>query len=222
MNYSDLAILLPTRNEEAGVGLVIDEVRHFIPGAKILVGDGGSTDSTFKVCEEREVVPLRIPLKGKGRAIKELIKLVETPYVVMLDSDFTYPACYILLMYSLLKQKEVDVVMGYRERKEAGAMPLINSIGNSLLSLLATILYMRNVYDVCTGMWGFKKSFLDSLDIKSKGFTLEAEFFVNAVKGGYGITQLPIKYRKRLGGSSPKLKFSDGLKIGWFLVRNSL
>ena len=83
---------------------------------------------------------------------------------------------------------------------------------------MASILYGRRVSDVCTGMWGFRTESVRSLDLKSVGFTLEAEIYAKAVKQGYEIEELPVYYRRRVGRA--KLRAVDGLKILWFLVKS--
>jgi len=68
-------------------------------------------------------------------------------------------------------------------------------------------------------MWGFRRDALKKFKLTSPKFTLEADFFVNAVKTKCNITQIPISYRARVDGSLPKLKVSDGFDIGWFLIK---
>ena len=157
--------------------------------------------------------------RGKGNVIKELLKEVDTPYVIMVNSDFTYPVSYIAAIYQLLSLSRADIVIGFRNIKEKDSMTLTNSLGNWCLSLLASVLYGKRVYDVCTGMWGFRTERLKRFNLTSKGFTLEADLFINTMRGGCKIEQIPIAYRKRLDGSKAKLKILDGFKIGWFLIR---
>lgn len=213
---SDLTILLPSLNEEQTIGLVIDEIRSLPVNSYIIVIDSG-TDSTFSVAKEKGVFTVITPPRGKGFAIRRGFDLAITPYIIMLDADYTYPAEYIPIIYEFLKEG-ADIVVGYRWDKASGSMTLTNTIGNKLLSLMASILYRRKVYDVCSGMWGFRKEALRRFNLRSNGFTLEAELFTKIVKNNYKFIQVPISYRTRLYGSKAKLKVSDGFKIGWFLL----
>jgi dolichol-phosphate mannosyltransferase len=214
-----VTIVLPTRNERA-VGRVIDEIRSLpIPSTyQIIVVDHKSTDGTVEEALSRGIPVMRESQPGKGIAVRNALKAFETDYTVMLDADFTYPAAYIPRILEGL-DSGAEVVACYRHFKEPGSMSFVNKLGNSLLSLLASFLYGYWIRDLCTGMWGFKRVALDSFDLTSRGFTLEADFFVNSVKKGYGIMQIPIHYRCRLGGTQPKLRLRDGLEIGWFLLR---
>jgi hypothetical protein len=58
-----------------------------------------------------------------------------------------------------------------------------------------------------------------NFNLTSEGFTLEADFFTNAIHNKARILQFPIGYRKRVGKSEAKIKIWDGAKIGWFLIK---
>lgn len=211
-----VTILLPAYNEEKAIGKVIDEIPS---GCRVLVGDNCSSDNTCDVIERKGLTPLLVYERGKGNVIRALTKYIDTPYTIMANSDYTYPLTYSHTIYHLLSKSGADVVMGYRHIKEKGSMSFTNSLGNWALSLLASVLYKKRVYDVCTGMWGFKTDVLKGFNLTSAHFTLEADLFVNAVKNGCRIEQIPIAYRARLEGDKPKLKVWDGFRIAWFLIR---
>ncbi len=136
----------------------------------------------------------------------------------MMDADFTYPAKHIKDLLANLE----DVAMGYRDKRENGAMTKTNVFGNKMLSLIASVLYGRRVRDICTGMWAFDGGVLDGFHLTSERFTLEADFFVNAIRNKCIISQVPIEYRSRLDVSKPKLRILDGFKIGLFLIKSRL
>lgn len=216
----DLTIVLPTYNEEGTIGLVLEEILDKKWECKVLVINNRSTDKTREVALSYggvEVIDENRP--GKGNAILTGFSHVKTPFVAMINSDYTYPVEYISSIYGGLKYYNMDVMLGIRAIKEKGSMPFLNSLGNVALSAIASALYQKRVYDICTGMWGFKKSVLDSFVISSQGFTLEADLFSNAVLRHHKISQIPISYRKRPDGSEAKLKISDGVRIAWFLLK---
>ena len=218
----DLTVMLPTYNEELTIGRVIDEIRSLPIECEILIGDGNSSDRTYSIAESMGVTPISIKERGKGNAIRKLIREVNTPYVIMINADYTYPIKYTQLIFKLLSMEYYDVVIGCRLFKEKGSMSSANTLGNFLLSMLASILYRYRIYDVCSGMWGFKKEVLDKFNVTSGGFTLEADFFSNSVKNKCKIIQIPIEYRARPDGSLAKLKVWDGFKIAWFLIKRRL
>ncbi len=218
-----VTIILPALNEEKTIGKVIDEIpisdlekAGYI--IQVLVADGNSTDQTRKIAERKGADIVIEPRKGKGVAIKTALKSVDADYVFMIDADYTYPASYIPDMLTLLQ--EYSVVMGSRMtgKREKGAMTRINTIGNYLLSLLATIVYQKRVSDVCTGCWGFQSKAIVGLDVKATGFELEARLFSRLARKGFSIAEIPIYYRKREGQA--KLRpLRDGSRIAWTLIK---
>jgi len=212
---NDVTILVPVLNEEQTIGKVIRESTE--RGWTVLVGDNGSTDSTYDISAGKGVIPIPVLRKGKGHAIRELIHHVRTPITVMIDGDYTYLAEDVQRMLKTLEK--CDVVIGCRKYKEKDSMTFSHSFGNCMLSLVASILYAHKVDDVNTGLKAFRTDKLREFVLTSGGFTLEADLFINAVKQKCVIRQVPISYRARPNGSKSKLRIIDGLKIGWFLVK---
>ena len=197
---------------------------------EILVVDGKSVDRTMEIARERGVKTItQKGGKGKGIGVRQAFSLshpqqvvinalnlkmdveaglnamtsfLDADYIVMLDGDGTYPASYIYDMVISLESGN-DVVMGSRlqGKIEPGSMSSLNLLGNLILSGIASILYLRHVSDLCTGLWGFRTSSLRLLSLDSLAFELEAEMFAEAVKNGLKIDEVPISYLAREGES---------------------
>ena len=211
----DVTILIPALNEEKTIGKVIGGATE--RGWIVLVGDNGSTNGTHDISVSKGVTPLSVLRRGKGYAIRELIKHASTPLVVMIDGDGTY---FIEDVQRVLKAlKDCDVVLGCRRHKEKGSMALLHIIGNYLLSMLASVLYDYRVGDVNTGLKAFRTDKLKEFKLTSGDFTLEADIFVNAIRHKCRMRQVPISYKARPDGSKSKLRMLDGFKIGWFLIK---
>jgi dolichol-phosphate mannosyltransferase len=116
-----------------------------------------------------------------------------------------------------------DVIIGSRLKGtiEPGAMTRLNVVGNVLLSRLAQTLFDAPISDVCTGFWGYRSAAIQRLELAARGFEIEADMFVECVRKGLRIAELPITYRARV--DQPKLSsLRDGVKIGLFLCRRRL
>jgi len=214
-------VLLPTYNEEAAIGNVIDEIQALLVPCKILVIDNNSKDKTKEIALSKGADVVSETKQGKGYAVSSGIRYIDTSYTIMMDSDGTYPASYIPMMLGYLAGGW-DIVVGVRRRTEFGAISKMNTLGNITLTRMAEVLYTRKIGDLCTGMWGWKTEKLKRANIISKGFTLEAELFVHACKDGCVVARIDIDYRARPDKSQSKLRLSDGAKIGYFLVRERL
>jgi glycosyltransferase involved in cell wall biosynthesis len=221
-----VAIIIPTLNEERCIGKVIGGV----PVADLLkngfetavyVIDGGSTDNTREIAITKGAQVILEERKGKGSAIKTAFKTIVADYAIMVDGDDTYPIELATEMTRLLKTN--DVVIGSRLKGtiEPGAMTKLNVVGNSLLSMLAGMLFGKNISDVCTGFWGYRGHAVRRLELEAPGFEIEADMFVECVRKGLRIAEIPITYRAR--ADQPKLSsLRDGLKIGLFLCKRRL
>lgn len=221
LKSKDTVIIIPTLNEAEAIGLTLDDVLQFVAADKIVLIDSYSNDGTVDIALDKGVNVLDAPRGGKGKALRSvlpyLLSKYKAKYYIMIDGDYTYPAKYIPGISILLSG--CDVVIGSRDGKEKGSMTIVNKFGNYMLSLVATLLYQQ-VYDVCSGMWGFRREVLKKYKLSSDGFTLEADLFVNTYKNRCRLEQLPIDYRSRPNGSRTKLTVLDGFRIGWFLIRN--
>jgi dolichol-phosphate hexosyltransferase len=97
----------------------------------------------------------------------------------------------------------------------------VNIVGNTLLTLLAQLLFHVKISDVCTGLWGFRRDAIRRLELAARGFELEADLFAESVLKGCSVAEIPITYRAR--HDRPKLvSLRDGLKISAFLFKKYL
>lgn len=212
-----VSVLLPTLNEEANIGRTISEVRAAVPDAEIVVIDGLSTDRTVEIAESLGARVLLEKRKGKAFAIKTAFREIESDYAVMLDADLTYPVRDIPRFLSLLGDYDVVIGSRFRGKLEEGSMPLINGLGNQVICLVASVLYLKPVSDVCTGMWAFRKKAYKAIEVTAHTFELECNLFAQSVKKGFRILEVPIDYARR-GGVS-KVQLMDGVKDCIFLLR---
>lgn len=222
MKEKNIVVMIPTLNETKAIGKTIDDVLKYVPRCQILVLDSYSINSTADVARDKGAVVINACRGGKGIAVRSVLPQImisyRADYYVMIDGDFTYPAKHLPEIVKRL-DNGADVVIGYRAKRKKGAMTHINIIGNRGLSILASILYGVHVKDVCSGMWGFRRSVLSRYKLSSNDFTLEADLFINTVRNGFKLAQIPIEYRARLDGSVAKLGIKDGFKIAWFLIK---
>jgi len=213
ISKNDVTIVLPTLNEEKAIGLVIDELRK-AGYNNIIVVDGYSSDKTVEIARSKGVKVIFQKGKGKNKAIKTAVKYVKTPYIVVMDADYTYPAKYIDKLIELAE--EYDEIIGARiyGRKN---IPLLNRFGNKILDITFNLLFGTNLKDVCSGMYLIKTNMARSINYEMSGFSLEVELAAHVASTTNKITDIPIKYRKRKG--KPKLSKKHGFTILKDIIR---
>ena len=85
-------------------------------------------------------------------------------------------------------------------------------MGNKKISAAIRIFSGFAGHDPLSGLYGIKRSVIEKLDIESTDFSIETEIVVKTSVMGFKVTEIPIKYDRRLGQS--KLNpLKDGLKI---------
>jgi len=81
-----VTVLIPAFNEETTIGNVVSAARK--AGYPVVVADDGSADRTAEVAAAAGASVIRLEEnRGKGGAYAAGLKLVETPYVILLDAD---------------------------------------------------------------------------------------------------------------------------------------
>jgi dolichol-phosphate mannosyltransferase len=191
-----LTVVLPTKNEEAAIGSVIDEIKS-CGYNHILVVDGHSTDKTVQIAREKEVEVVSQTGKGKRDAVVCAIESVKTRYCLFMDADMTYDAHDIDAF--LRNAKDFDQVIGVRHPK-AGAMSELHKFGNHVLTNAYNLLFGVHLSDVLSGMYLIDTDFARALKFGLGELTVEQEILAQSTAMGR-ITEIPINYRERLGVS---------------------
>ncbi len=216
-DYRDLTVVIPTLNEAESIARVIDEVLSVgVPRDRILVVDGGSTDGTRELAEEKGVRVILQRGRGKADAVKTALEEVETEYVLLMDGDWTYPARHIPELYEKARRECLDLVIGARVWGE-GSQPLVFRLGNKMLTRLFNLLFGTSLRDVLSGMYVVRRSALRDAALTSRGFGIETEIAAHVASTSGRVGEVEIEYRRRLG--EKKLRVRHGFDIALEMLR---
>ncbi len=178
-----VTIVIPTLNEREAIGLVIDEFRS-LGYRNIIVVDGGSTDGTVEIAKSKGVRVLQQEGKGKAAAIATAIRHVETPYILVVDGDYTYPARFLRDMLRAMEREQCDEVIGARLYGE-GHTPVFR-FGNYVLTKLFNFLFGTRLRDVLSGMYLVRVDAIKDMLFEMKGFSVESEIAAHIASMGEG------------------------------------
>lgn len=203
-------------NEEEGIGLTIAELREYLDNPRILVVDGKSRDRTVEIAKDLDADVIFQKGKGKGDAIASAMRQVsvDIDYVVFTDADYTYPAEYVPRMIRILEENpKIGMVCGNRFNTHFHLKAMHNMFyfGNRLLAFTHNMLNGVAMNDPLTGLRVVRWNILKNWAPKSKSFDVEVELNHHVERQGYGIVEIPIPYRPRLG--EKKLKLQHGATI---------
>jgi dolichol-phosphate mannosyltransferase len=215
-----VSVIIPTLNEEQGIGLTIKEIIENID-AEIINIDANSTDKTSEIAASLGAKIIKQKENGKGAAIAQALNHLNqnTKYVVLIDGDYTYPATYIPQMIKILeKNTSVEMVTGKRFNNKGGLFSYFKkhaanpyTFGNLILAFTHRLLNGVSMEDPLTGLRVLRCDHIKNFRPKSKSFDIEAEINNYIRRRGGKIVEFPIKYRLRLG--EKKLKMRHGLII---------
>jgi glycosyltransferase involved in cell wall biosynthesis len=208
----EVLLMIPTLNEENAIEGLITEAQA-TGLTQILVVDGFSSDRTREIAQRSDAtVILQDFGKGKGCGVRTGMREFldsSAELLCIIDGDGTNIPSFLLSMIPLVESGDADVVLGSRTRgpREAGAMDKLSLASNLTVSFLLGAKFRRLFTDVQTGYWIFTRDAVERIyrTIRSTGFEIELEIFVNAFKTGLRVSEVPVGFRKRKG--STKFRF---------------
>ncbi|MDT8347103.1 MAG: glycosyltransferase family 2 protein [Flavobacteriaceae bacterium] len=223
-------VIIPAHNEAESIDKVIadipPQVRH------IVVVDNASTDNTAEVAEKAGAICLHEIQKGYGfaclKGIAYLNSLDKKTYIlVFLDGDYSdYPEELSRIVAPILEQ-DYDLVIGTRKAKlrAKGSMTFPQRFGNWLATKLMRLFYGAKFTDLGP-FRAIKFQKLLSLNMQDKTYGWTVEMQLKALKHQFKYTEIPVKYRNRIGKSkvSGTLKGAifAGVKILWWIFKYGL
>ena len=207
--------VIPTKNEEEGIRHVLGELKRHVKD--IIVVDH-STDNTPAIAKKMGATVIAEERKGYGRAYKTGFSNIpkDADVIVTLDADGTYPVDVIPKLVKMLEDENLDFISCARQY--SGVMSAKHKLGNFILTITSNILFFAHISDSQTGMWIFRPSVLDRIDVKSDGMPFSEEIKLRVIKAGLKFREVPVSYGERIG--EEKLEsFRDGFKNLFYLFR---
>ncbi|MEM4331074.1 MAG: glycosyltransferase family 2 protein [Candidatus Pacearchaeota archaeon] len=215
-----VSIIIPVYNEERTIKKVLEEVLKLKLKKEIIVINDGSKDNTLK---ELKNFSKKIKIisyeenKGKGYALRKGIEKASGDYIVFQDADLEYNPKEIS---SLIKELEKEkVVYGSRFLKKNKRGYLANYFANIFLSFLTSLLFGQKLTDMETGYKAFRKEVIKELELTSNGFEIEPEITSKILRRKIKIKEVPISYEPRTKKEGKKVKFFDGIKAIFSLIK---
>lgn len=215
-----ITVVVPAMNEEHNIAWVLARIPSYVD--EILLVDGHSRDATVEVA--RRVCPdVRVASQrgcGKGAAMRTGFEDATGDYVVVLDADGSMDPGEIDYYVTALDQG-YDLVKGSRELPGSGSLDItsVRRWGNNVLVSTVNTIWGSEFTDLCYGYLAFRRDRLDDLALTGRGFEIETEIAINAIKAGLRIAEVPTVELLRQYGTSNLNAWRDGRRILGFLAR---
>jgi glycosyltransferase involved in cell wall biosynthesis len=153
---SDLSIVIPAYNEEAGIGPTLDEVMAAFPAAEIVVVDDASTDCTAAIVAAYPGVTLvrhRFN-RGQGSALETGMLAATRDYVAWFDADHEHRPEDLRRLYERIRTEKLAAVIGQRVTP---SVDRLRGSGKWLIRLLGRALDVNLGADLNCGLRVFRR-----------------------------------------------------------------
>lgn len=209
-------VIMPALNEEEAIGLVLAELPPDLVD-QVVVCDNGSSDRTGEVAAAAGAHVVREERRGYGRACMTALDAAFSrgavspapgaPYggrdlIVFLDADHSdYPGDLPDLLAPLLAG-QADMVLGSRVLGGAGMQALLPQawFGNRLACFLMRLFFGARYTDLGP-FRAITAQVLEDLGMTDAGFGWTVEMQLKARVARLRVTEVPVRYRQRIGES---------------------
>lgn len=225
-----IKVIIPAFNEQDAIANVISEIPKIV--SEIIVINNNSTDDTAQVAEKAGATVLTETNKGYGYACLKGMAYIasqnETPdIIVFIDGDYSdYPEELSKVIAPIIDQN-IDLVIGARTPKlrEKDSVTPQQIFGNWLACSLMTLIFKAKFTDLGP-FRAIKYDKLLALNMTDKTYGWTVEMQLKALKQKLSYTEVPVRYKKRIGLSkvSGTIKGSifAGIKILTWIFKYSL
>jgi dolichol-phosphate mannosyltransferase len=209
-------VCLPTYNERENLERMVRALGDVLPDdARVLVIDDNSPDGTGRLADELAAelgfvdVLHRTQKEGLGPAYIAGFKqalAAGAELVLEMDCDFSHtPADVVRLIAAA---ESADLVLGSRYVQGGGvdgSWGIARRIVSRGGSLYASLVLGVRVRDLTGGFKCFRRRVLETIDLDrvgSRGYAFQIELTYRAVRTGFSVVEVPIRFVDRDAGTS--------------------
>lgn len=215
-----VAAIIPALDEEHAIGAVLAGIdRNLV--RDVIVGDNGSRDATATVARATGAEVVRVNERGYGAACAgALTRLApDIDVVLFMDADGSDDPAEIEVVLAPIQRGDADLVIGSRAlgTVEPGALTPQQRFGNWLATRLIRLLY-RHRYTDLGPFRAIRRDLLDRIAMQDRRYGWTVEMQIRALQLGARVTEVPVRYRKRVGRSKISGTVSGVLQAGWWIL----
>jgi glycosyltransferase involved in cell wall biosynthesis len=197
-----VAVVIPTFNEAQSIAAVVAELPRTIVD-RIIVADGGSSDGTPERARNAGAEVVEVG-RGYGLACLAGARAADdADIVVFMDGDGADDPAAIAALIAPLRAGDSDFVLASRARgaREPGSMASHQLLAGLVAGWLTKLLYGVRYTDMCA-LRAIRRDTLLALDMREMTYGWNLEMQMRVARSGLRVRELPVAYRKRIGGES--------------------
>ena len=213
-----LSIVIPARNEAAGLRDMLPRLQAFMKDAEILVVNDGSNDDTLAVCAALKVRVITHPYsKGNGAAIKTGVRAAKGNILILMDADGQHSPENIPRLLERFHQG-FDMVVGARQTGSQAGMH--RAVANDVFSRFASWMVMQPIADLTSGFRVVRADrFRQFLYLLPNGFSYPTTITMSFFRAGYSVAYVPIHSPPRHSGTSHIHPLHDGIRFLLIIIK---
>ena len=212
MSYS---LIIPIYNEGATLKKLLNEVNELDKKIEIIIINDGSNDETKSILDDHDSIRVIHNSKNKGKGSSIIIgaDYALNDNLILMDGDLEISMNCIPNLIKIHKKINNSILVGSRWARSTETSKNINTIGNFVINKIFNYLYNTNVSDVLCCVKVLNQQIFKSLNLNSKGFSIEIELMSKLAKKKTTFHEIDIEYNRRKSNEGKKLKISDGWGI---------
>ena len=225
-------VVLPTYNERDNLEAIVAAILEHLPVTDLLVVDDASPDGTGEVADRLAKANSQIHVlhrkrkDGLGKAYMAGFRWGlsrDYQYLFEIDADFSHdPKMLPILLHEA--EMGADLVLGSRYTKGGGTENWglirrgISRVGNIYARLVLNV----PLSDLTGGYKCFRRQALETItleEIHSGGYAFQIEMTYRALRSGFRVVEVPIRFVDRRVGQSKMSKaiVAEALWVVWRL-----
>lgn len=202
-----ILIIIPALNEAKSIEAVIDNIRRHIPSADIAVINDGSRDTTASLADTKGTIVLNLPYNlGIGGAVQTGYKFAKDEgydIAVQVDADGQHPASEIKRLIKVIKDDDVDMVIGSRYvEKNERETSIPRFIGKWVLTNSISLLTGQRITDISSGFRAVNQKVFSLLAHTYPRDYPEPESLVLLLRMKFRVKEVPVQMDQRRTGRS--------------------
>lgn len=201
-----ISIVIPCYNEEeiisASYRKVKSELEKLSQPYEIIFCNDGSIDRTPEILEEIRGNDITVKLinypsnKGLAYAYKQLFNQALGEVIITMDADLSMQPKDTLPLF-MEEIEDADMVVGSRYLGVKPKYPLYRLIPSKINLFLARFFLDCRISDTNSGFLAVRRRALEEIELISADLEIHIELAIKAVKKGFRIKEVPIKYVHR-------------------------
>jgi SAM-dependent methyltransferase len=222
-----VSVIVAARNEAGHIDDILSRTPEFGGGVELIFVEGGSSDNTYEVIEQKiaehpdkNYKLFRQTGKGKGDAVRLGFAEATGDVLMILDADLTVPPEDLPRFYEALRSGTGEFINGVRlvYPMQDKAMRFANLIANKFFGLAFSWLLGQPIKDSLCGtkvMWRQDYEVLAANRAYFGDFDPFGDFdlIFGAAKLNLKIVDMPVRYRERVYGETNISRWSGGVLL---------